>query len=220
MNDSHSVQATGRRWIVSVFGDITRRGSWPTRDHMSPVAVFGDIDLDFRQATIPAGNVAINAVAPFGNIEVLVPDGVQVDVGGFTLFGSKKIAVETDTANESADGDPGAGFQPFRKLQSAELVNLKGLRSSTSSASEVLQSGPPRQRPRFASQRELVRFVATFRVTPTSGRTLGGLCSVVTWSGRRVDVDRQRGRRTRVRARALGAHAHRTCTGDISDTDA
>lgn len=64
--------------------------------------MFGDIDLDYRQATTPVGKVAISAIAPFGNIEVLMPDGVQVDVGGFTLFGSKKIAVANATANESS----------------------------------------------------------------------------------------------------------------------
>ena len=101
MNDRQPVQATGRRWIVSVFGDITHRGSWPSRGRMSPVAVFGDIDLDFANATMPAGPVAINAVAPFGNIDVRVPDGVQVDVGGFTLFGSKKIAVGDIPREES-----------------------------------------------------------------------------------------------------------------------
>src|SRR3954452_10544866 len=84
---------TRRRFIVSVFGDITRTGPWPARRRLSPVAVFGDIDLDLRQATMPAGESAITAVAPFGNIDVLVPEGVEVDVSGFTLFGSKKISV-------------------------------------------------------------------------------------------------------------------------------
>ena len=32
-------------------------------------------------------------MAPFGDIDVQVPEGVQVDAGGFTLFGSKRIAV-------------------------------------------------------------------------------------------------------------------------------
>ena len=108
---------TGRRWIVSVFGDITRSGSWPIGDRMSPIAVFGDIDLDFRQATMPSGTVAINAVAPFGDIEVLVPDGVQVDVGGFTLFGSKKVAVGDATANESTAVIRVRGFTLFGSLK-------------------------------------------------------------------------------------------------------
>ena len=118
MNDpEHDPAATGRRWIVSVFGDITRRGSWPSRDRISSVAVFGDIDLDFRQAPMPAGQVAINAVAPFGNIDVLVPDGVQVDVGGFTLFGSKKIAVRDATTNESGAVIRVRGFSLFGSVK-------------------------------------------------------------------------------------------------------
>ena len=84
---------TRHRFIVSIFGDITRTGSWPARRRLAPVAVFGDIDLDLRQAALPAADVAITAVAPFGNIDVQVPGGVEVDVSGFTLFGSKKISV-------------------------------------------------------------------------------------------------------------------------------
>src|SRR3954471_15976587 len=101
-NEMNRDRNTGRRWLVSVFGDISHSGSWPTRDRMSPVAVFGDIDLDFRNATMPTGNVAISAVAPFGNIEVLVPVGVQVDVGGITVLGSKKVQVGDKTTNGSA----------------------------------------------------------------------------------------------------------------------
>jgi predicted membrane protein len=97
-----TVPATRWRWVVSVFGDITRRGSWPSGNRFSPVAVFGDIDLDFREAGPVAGQVAIDAVAPFGNIDVLVPDGVQVDVDGFTLLGSKKISVGDRSTNKSA----------------------------------------------------------------------------------------------------------------------
>jgi hypothetical protein len=85
----------GRGWIVSVFGDIMRSGSWPSR-RTTPVAVFGDIDLDLRQAELPPGEVIISAVAPFGNIDVLVPDGTRVELGGFAVFGSKKVAVTAD----------------------------------------------------------------------------------------------------------------------------
>ena len=112
-----AAQSSGRRWMVSVFGDITRTGSWPPRRTTSPVTLFGDIDLDLRQATMPPGEVIINAVAPFGNIEVLVPDGAQVDVGGFTLFGSKKIAVGKATANVPAAVIRVRGFTLFGSLK-------------------------------------------------------------------------------------------------------
>ena len=57
------------------------------------MALFGDIDLDLRQATLPSGGVVISAIAPFGNIDVVVPAGSHVDAGGFTLFGSKRVTV-------------------------------------------------------------------------------------------------------------------------------
>ena len=112
-----SRESTGRRWIVSIFGDITRTGSWPPRGTTSPFALFGDIDLDLRQASIPLGGLVINAIAPFGNIEVLVPDGALVDVGGFTLFGSKKVAVDRSDAADSAAQIRVRGFTLFGSLK-------------------------------------------------------------------------------------------------------
>jgi Cell wall-active antibiotics response 4TMS YvqF len=112
-----SRESSGRRWIVSIFGDITRTGSGPPRPTTSPFALFGDIDLDLRQARIPVGGIVINAIAPFGNIEVLVPDGAEVDVGGFTLFGSKKVAVESSGGGESVAQIRVRGFTLFGSLK-------------------------------------------------------------------------------------------------------
>ena len=114
---NQSQESGGRRWIVSIFGDITRAGSWPPRHTTSPFALFGDIDLDLRHASIPVGGIVINAIAPFGNIEVLVPDGAEVDVGGFTLFGSKKVAVDGSDEAESATQIRVRGFTLFGSLK-------------------------------------------------------------------------------------------------------
>ena len=112
-----SRESTGRRWIVSIFGDISRTGPWPPRHTTSPFALFGDIDLDLRHASIPVGGLVINAIAPFGNIEVLVPDGALVDVGGFTLFGSKKVAVDGYDEAEAAAQIRVRGFTLFGSLK-------------------------------------------------------------------------------------------------------
>ena len=112
-----ATKSTGRRWIVSIFGDITQAGTWPPRPVTSPFALFGDIDLDLRHASIPVGGLVINAIAPFGNIEVLVPDGAEVDVGGFTLFGSKKVAVDGSAEVESVAHVRVRGFTLFGTLK-------------------------------------------------------------------------------------------------------
>lgn len=95
-------RSTRRQRMVTVFGDATRSGSWRAEGELVPVSVFGDIELDLRQATVPSGEVSIKAYSPFGNIEVLVPSGVDADVNVFTLFGSKKIAVREAARSGSA----------------------------------------------------------------------------------------------------------------------
>ena len=47
------------------------------------MSLFGDVELDLRQAAVPTGDVQINAIAPIGDIEVIVPDGVSVELTGF-----------------------------------------------------------------------------------------------------------------------------------------
>jgi predicted membrane protein len=64
--------------------------------------VFGDVDLDVRRAAMVPDEVTVTAVAPFGDVEMIVPNDVQVDASGFTLFGSKKNAVQAPAASESA----------------------------------------------------------------------------------------------------------------------
>jgi uncharacterized protein DUF1707/cell wall-active antibiotic response 4TMS protein YvqF len=83
-----------RSWSVAVFGDVTRRGSWRADRSMTPISLFGDVDLDFRHAAMTGGEVGITAVTPFGDIDLIIPAKVEVDVSGFTLFGSKRVDVQ------------------------------------------------------------------------------------------------------------------------------
>jgi hypothetical protein len=92
---SHApVARPARTWSVAVFGDVTRRGSWRADRSMTPISLFGDVVLDFRQAALTGGEVGITAVTPFGDIDLTVPAEVEVEVSGFTLFGSKRVDVQ------------------------------------------------------------------------------------------------------------------------------
>ena len=61
--------------------------------------------------------LVINAIAPLGSIDVTVPEGTQVDVSGFTLFGSKKVAVDGSNATGSAAVIRVRGFTLFGSLK-------------------------------------------------------------------------------------------------------
>ncbi|WP_214108511.1 DUF1707 SHOCT-like domain-containing protein [Acrocarpospora catenulata] len=81
------------RKIFSTFASITRTGWWRAEGTITPTTIFGDIELDLRQAVVPSGEVQIKASAPFGDIEIIVPDGVSVELTGFSVFGRKKVDV-------------------------------------------------------------------------------------------------------------------------------
>src|SRR6266508_5987312 len=97
-----SVQRKRSHRIVSVFANVTRSGWWRAEGRISPTSVFGDVELDLRQAAVPTGEVEIKAIAPFDDIEVIVPDGVSVELTGFSVFGRKKVDVRRSAFVESA----------------------------------------------------------------------------------------------------------------------
>ena len=134
-----ATSATRRTWMVSLFGDVTRSGTWRAQETMAPISLFGDIELDLRHTTIPVGDVTITALTPFGNIEVLVPDGVEVEVGGLTLFGSKKIAYQRVPPS---DRDPQSGCGPTHCLGASRCGDPKRRHRHTRHGCKVARAHP------------------------------------------------------------------------------
>ena len=71
-----------------VFADVRRAGPWVVTDRSSFTTLFGDVVLDLREATIGAPEVTIDAGTVFGDVQVLVPEGVLLEVRSRTLLGS------------------------------------------------------------------------------------------------------------------------------------
>ena len=75
------------RFVLSMFGSTEREGRVRLGRRAACLMAFGNIDLDLRQATIERDVVTIFALGSFGAIDVYLPEGVEVDVHGFALFG-------------------------------------------------------------------------------------------------------------------------------------
>ncbi|WP_406313416.1 DUF1707 domain-containing protein [Streptosporangium sp. NBC_01639] len=82
-----------RRWFVAVMGDSKRRGKWRIDQGIGAVAVMGDVLLDLREAEVRTGVVDIVATAVMGDVKIIVPDGVDVDLEGIAIMGDKKVQV-------------------------------------------------------------------------------------------------------------------------------
>jgi Domain of unknown function (DUF1707)/Cell wall-active antibiotics response 4TMS YvqF len=78
------------RLTAAVFGHVARRGRLRLRRWTVAFGGFADVDLDLREAEIDSPQTAVTVVAAFGNVDVYVPEGVNVDVRGLTIFGHRR----------------------------------------------------------------------------------------------------------------------------------
>ena len=84
--------ASGRkvtRWTVSIMGGSQRKGRWRLREKTNAVAVMGGCVLDLRNAVVEGHGIVINAIAVMGGIEIIVPEGIEVELGGIAIMGGK-----------------------------------------------------------------------------------------------------------------------------------
>jgi hypothetical protein len=73
------------------MGDIKRSGRWAVPVESSFTTWMGNITLDLRQAQISAFETHIHARVGMGNIKLLVPAGVEVDVRARTQIGRTSV---------------------------------------------------------------------------------------------------------------------------------
>ena len=55
--------------------------------------VFGSCELDLRDALTGAGTIEIGGTCVFGELTVIVPEGVDVDLLGANYFSSKNMSL-------------------------------------------------------------------------------------------------------------------------------
>jgi hypothetical protein len=77
--------------ITAIFGNETRKGQWTVPVHFSVTSIFGDCHIEMKQARLQGPVVRIDAIAFFGSVTILVPDGIDVRLTGPAFFGSKSV---------------------------------------------------------------------------------------------------------------------------------
>ena len=75
------------RVTAALFGHVARRGRLRLRRGALAASGFGDLDFDLREVTVDRWQTTVTVLAAFGNVDVYVPEGVNVDVGGISVFG-------------------------------------------------------------------------------------------------------------------------------------
>jgi uncharacterized protein DUF1707/cell wall-active antibiotic response 4TMS protein YvqF len=68
-----------------VLGSIERFGPWAVPPHLAARVLWGNLELDLRDAQLSPGVTTIDVHVTMGNVELMVPPGVavEVDAGAF-----------------------------------------------------------------------------------------------------------------------------------------
>jgi hypothetical protein len=77
------------RWIVSVMGGVNRRGRFRLGANTSAVSIMGGMNVDLRQAELEEPEVTITVVSVMGGANIIVPEGVEVELTGIAIMGGK-----------------------------------------------------------------------------------------------------------------------------------
>jgi Domain of unknown function (DUF1707)/Cell wall-active antibiotics response 4TMS YvqF len=84
----------GTRFLLGILGGGDRRGRWRVAERVTVINVLGGADLDLREATLATPEVNITVVSIFGGSDIVVPEGVHVELSSFALFGGDDLRLE------------------------------------------------------------------------------------------------------------------------------
>ena len=112
-------RARSVRWLVAIFSSSSRRGRFRLDDEAAVIAAFGDCTLDLSEASIEGPSPLVSVAALFGNVTVIVPEGIEVNLQGLPLFGSTRC----DTG--SAPPVPGSPVVTVRALAAFGDVRVR-----------------------------------------------------------------------------------------------
>lgn len=82
-----------RKWVVAIMSGARRTGRWRAGDQLTAIAVMGGAEIDLRQAEFDCPELHIVAIALMGGIDIIVPEGIEVDLQGVAIMGGKDARI-------------------------------------------------------------------------------------------------------------------------------
>ena len=120
-----------RSWAVAILSGHSQKGPWRPAQEMNALAIMGGCEIDLRQAEIDFPEITISAVAIMGGIDIIVPEGVAVEVKGIPLMGGFESRVK------SARRLPGTPLIRVTGLALMGGVTVRNKRSSRDKAEHI-----------------------------------------------------------------------------------
>jgi hypothetical protein len=111
------------RFVLGIFGGGDHSGRWRVAERLRVLNIFGGVDLDLREATLAAPEVSITVISIFGGSDIVVPEGVHVELSSFALFGGDKLKLG---GAEPAPGAPVVHVRCVSIFGGTDVVTKRG----------------------------------------------------------------------------------------------
>jgi hypothetical protein len=115
----------GTSFVLGILGGGDRRGRWRVARRVTVINLLGGADLDLREATLAAPEVTIWAISLFGGSDIVVPEGVHVELSSFALFGGDALELE---GHEPAPGAPTVHVRTVSLFGGTDVTTRRGRR--------------------------------------------------------------------------------------------
>jgi hypothetical protein len=93
-----------RRSVTAAFARERRDGRWVVPEFLPVTAFFGTVVLDLRDAVLQKQRIMIDATAVAGQIRLIVPAGVAVELVGRSFLGTRSVRSRTMAAAPAGPG--------------------------------------------------------------------------------------------------------------------
>ena len=125
---SLKVESGGRAtsFVLGILGGGDRRGRWRVAEHVKVINVLGGADLDLREATLAAPEVQITVVSILGGSDIVVPEGVHVELSSLSFLGGDSLKLE---GPEPPPGAPVIHVRTVSILGGTDVKTRRGRRS-------------------------------------------------------------------------------------------
>ncbi len=116
-----SVALVPARPLRVILGSVERRGPWVVPQHLVTRVVCGSVVLDLREARVAPGVTTIDVQVTMGNVEVIVPPGMTVEIEASSILGN----IEQRTEPTTVTGGPVLRITGRVKLGNLEVGMLR-----------------------------------------------------------------------------------------------
>jgi hypothetical protein len=77
--------------VIGMLGDQRRIGRWRLPAKLRTFTMLGDVHLDLRSVVVADPVIEITSVAIMGDLQIDVPEGVEVELRGFEVMGDREL---------------------------------------------------------------------------------------------------------------------------------